>query len=110
MDMLERRSHERICVDAPVVCELVTQERGIPVMLKDISRGGLQVEIGPGKNFSAALLGQDVRVCTLPDELNMLTTGVEGVVTWISPERLGMRFHTTLLMRSDELADIIRRC
>lgn len=53
MEDLERRLHERICIDAPDVC---------------------------------------------------------GMVSWLSEERLGIRFPEPLPLSQEELEDIIRRC
>lgn len=108
--MTERRSHERICIDAPVMCELVIQSHALPVLLKDISKGGAQVEIGPARKFTTNLLGEAVSVCMLPDELPGQPAGLSGVVSWVSPERMGIRFHTVLTISSAELEAILRRC
>lgn len=110
MENLERRMHERICIDAPVVCEITIEGHKIPVLLKDISKGGMQVEIGPGREFSKELLGCKIFISTLPDELSMRAPDVTGMVSWLSEERLGIRFPEALPISQEELEDIIRRC
>lgn len=110
MEDLERRLHERICIDAPVFCEITIEGQKVPVLLKDISKGGLQVEIGPGREFSKELLGSKISLTTLPDELSMRAPDVSGMVSWLSEERLGIRFPDALPLSQEELEDIIRRC
>lgn len=107
---MERRVYERIGVDAPVVCQIVVGTWSTPVLLKDISRGGVQVEIGPGKVFDKSLLGQAVTFSTLADELTERVDGVLGVISWLSKERLGIRFDTPLSLTQAELQSIIGRC
>ncbi len=110
MENLERRLHERICIDAPVVCEITIKGQKVPVLLKDISKGGLQVEIGPGREFNKELLGLEISLTTLPDELAMRAPDVSGMVSWLSGERLGIRFPEALPLSHEELEDIVRRC
>lgn len=110
MENSERRLYERICIDAPVFCEITIKGEKIPVLLKDMSKGGMQVEIGPGREFSKELLGQEIILSTLPDELTKCVSDVSGVVSWLSDERLGIRFPAPLSLSQEELEEIIRRC
>lgn len=110
MKNAERRLYERICLDAPVFCEIIMGEERAPVLLKDISMGGIQVEKAPGKSIPRELLGQKVKVTTLPDELTRRIPKMEGTVSWMSAERLGIRFLNPLPLTQSELESIIRRC
>ena len=90
---MERRSFPRVPLDMPVFIRMRLPTGGEQkVLLVDISCGGMQVALSAQVNKHADLLGTPVLLFGLPAPLDTGTTGKGGSITWVSPQRCGIRF------------------
>lgn len=104
---MERRNHPRVPLDTPLFAELgLTGGANMPVMLVDISRGGLQLALSLGTLDPNEILGIAVVVRSLPQTLDPSGDGIAGKITWLAPQRCGVRF-TDVLELPDEQIDAI---
>ena len=106
--MSERRTFARIPIDVPIFCEIVFPgQNSFLALLKDISRGGVQVALSPGSTTEDLALGQPARVIGLPAKIGIDPGGVPAIVSWLSPERVGLRFTEPLPVSESDLDSII---
>ncbi len=99
---MERRRHPRVPLDTPYFAELVLADGGrFTVMLVDAGRGGLQLAFG--EQSPVGLLGFSVTLRNLPPVLDPEGRGISGKVTWLSPQRCGVRFSEVLDIPEDQL-------
>ena len=108
MSGAERRTSSRLPIDVPVFFEITLHTGAlVPALLKDISAGGLQAGLSStaGLKFS---LGMEVLLLALPPAIDDTGFGLAAVVSWQSPERLGLRFHKPLPLTEDDVQAIIR--
>jgi hypothetical protein len=104
----DRRQFVRVPLDAPYFVTL-SFDGGITenTLLVDIGRGGLQVSFGPARAIrQETLLGSAVCVGALPAALKLplAEKDLPGIISWVSPQRCGVRFHTPLSLNETELA------
>lgn len=108
MDFIERRTFTRIPIDMPIICQLrLSDEHSVPVILKDISRGGLQVSLSPGVSLAKDFLGQRVNLKGLPREISIALEYIATKICWQSPERLGLRFSDALSLTDERINEIL---
>ena len=106
--MNERRNFARTPIDVPVFCEIALPGQSIfPALLKDISCGGVQVALSPGSTTEDIVLGQPALVIGLPAKLGIDPGGIPSIVSWLSPERVGLRFDAPLPLSEEALGAII---
>ncbi len=104
---MERRNHPRAQLDTPYFAELALEGGGhITVMLVDVSRGGLQLAISLGNLEPGELLGLNVTLRNLPKVLDPEGGGISGKITWLAPQRCGVRFTELLMLPDEQLASI----
>ena len=107
-DPSDRRTFARIPIDVPIFCEIAFPGQSpIATLLKDISRGGVQVALSPGSTTEDMTLGQQAVVIGLPAKIGIDPGGVASIVSWLSPERVGLRFNDPLPVSEEELDAII---
>ena len=75
-------------------------------MLVDCGRGGVQLAFSPAEGMLNSLLSQDLLLLNLPKGLGTDPDGCPGVVTWISPQRCGVRFEQALSLTDEELTSV----
>ena len=106
--MSERRTFARTPIDVPVFCEIAFPGQNIfTTLLKDISCGGVQVALSPGSTTESMTLGQPALVIDLPAKIGTDPGGIPSIVSWLSPERVGLRFDAPLPLTEEELEAII---
>lgn len=109
MSDADRRIFLRIPIDIPVFCEINFDSGAkLTVLLKDISRGGLQVALSPGSRIESPVLGEMASISRLPPRIG--SGSIHSTITWQSPERLGLRFNEPLGLSDDELDAIMQDC
>ena len=104
---MERRVCPRVPLDAPFFVT-VRLENGqqCSAMLVDCGRGGVQLAFSPVEGMVNSLLSQELLVLNLPKGLGTDPDGCPGVVTWVSPQRCGVRFDRALSLTDEELAAV----
>ena len=101
---MERRVSPRVPLDAPffvTVC-LESGERH-SAMLVDCGRGGAQLAFSLAEGLLASLISQKLMILNLPKGLRIYRDSCSGVVTWVSPQRCGVRFDHLLPLTDDEV-------
>ncbi len=91
---MERRQFPRVPLDVTFFVEVSFDGRGeVSALLVDIGRGGLQLAFPPHMQGMEDILGCQAVVRGLPVRPGR-GAGREfsGAVSWISPERFGIRF------------------
>ncbi len=102
---MERRNHPRVPLDTPHFAELRFEGGGrLPVMLVDVGRGGLQLAVSLADQDPNALLGCEVILLDLPKPLDPAGHGLSGKITWLAPQRCGVRFTEFLALPDEQLA------
>lgn len=98
VDYADRRNSLRVPIDVPFFVSIQKNpgNEEVPALLVDCGRGGVQLAFSPASDNIAGWLGCQVRVDGLPLILDAMGTGYEGIITWMSIERCGVRFHTPL--------------
>ena len=106
---MDRRQYPRVPLDIPFFVE-VTIEGGVPfsALLIDIGRGGLQLAFPLHQRRVNELLGCSVTVDGLPvqSEQEEILRNIPGIVSWVSPERFGIRFEDPVSLTEEDLADL----
>lgn len=94
----DRRNSLRVPIDVPffVSMQKIPGNHEVPALLVDCGRGGVQLAFSPASDDIAGWLGCEVRVDGLPLILDAMGAGYAGIITWMSIERCGVRFHTPL--------------
>lgn len=103
---MERRLFPRVPLDIPVFIRmrLKTGEEQ-KVLLVDVSCGGMQIALPAHGEGGSALLGKAVDLLDLPAALDAAPAGKGGSVTWVSPQRCGIRFDEPIsLAEGDAMA------
>ena len=72
-------------------------------MLIDCGRGGVQLALSLAEGTIRSLLGHELVVMNLPKGLSTDPDGCPGVVTWVSPQRCGVRFDQILSLTDEEV-------
>ena len=109
---MERREFLRVPIDAPhFITVAFDGGESVITLLIDISRGGLQAAFPPHQTVDEeALLGRAVRVTELPGSVEQASGnlgGLSGTVSWVSPQRCGVRFAAPLALGDEELAALV---
>ena len=109
---MERREFLRVPIDAPHFISVIFDEgESIVTLLVDISRGGLQVAFPPHQPVGEEIfLGRTVRVTELPGSVEQASGnvgGLSGTISWVSPQRCGVRFFSPLELGDEELAALV---
>jgi hypothetical protein len=105
---MERRALLRVPVEVPffVVVRLKDDYR-CTAILADCGRGGVQLAFSPtAADRMAHTLGQEVTIFDLPAGLQPDPDGCAGVITWLSPQRCGVRFERMLSLTDEELLGV----
>ena len=104
---MERRICSRVPLDAPffVIARLADGQR-YSAILVDCGRGGVQLAFSLAKGVISSLLGQKMVILDLPEGLGTDPDGCPGVVTWVSPQRCGVRFDQLLSLTEEEVTAI----
>ncbi len=101
---MERRTSPRVPLDAPLFIQFVfSSGASVSAMLLDVSCGGLQAAVAPQCADTGDFLGQEVVVHGLPVLLDPVHSGCKGLVTWVSPQRCGVRLFNPLEVTEQEL-------
>ena len=103
----EKREQPRVPLDVPffVAIRMDSGDK-IQAMLIDCGRGGVQLAFSPAETRMGELLNLTVMIEGLPDKIRAETTGSFGVITWVSPERCGVRFLTPFPLTKEELQEM----
>ncbi|MDR2487953.1 MAG: PilZ domain-containing protein [Desulfovibrio sp.] len=105
---MERRSLLRVPLEVPffvIVC--LHDGYRCTAILADCGRGGVQLAFSPSlEDKLATLLGQELILLDLPEGLRTDPDGCSGVVTWVSPQRCGVRFNQVLSLTDEELTRV----
>jgi hypothetical protein len=73
-------------------------------MLADLGLGGLQLAFAPARNIQREnFLGRTVSIEPLPSPLLKAGKELPGTISWVSPQRCGVRFQTPLCVSETEL-------
>lgn len=99
----DRRSFPRVPLDAPHFVTLQRNGGKADVMLVDLSRGGAQLALAPSENNLPYWLGEEALLLGLPPNIDKDGLGYRCVVSWLRPERCGVRFQPPLCMEEEEL-------
>jgi hypothetical protein len=108
--MSDRRKFARVPLDAPQFVSLrFADSPPETVLVVDLGRGGLQLSFAPTRNILGEnLLGREAFVGGLPAALLGGDGKVlAGTVSWVSPQRCGIRFHFPLAVSEAELAILL---
>ena len=109
---MERRQFLRVPIDAPHFVSIAIDGGAATLtLLVDISRGGLQVAFPPNQAVEEELfLGKAALIGQLPGSVELASgnaEGLRGVVSWVSPQRCGVRFEQALELGDEELAALL---
>ena len=109
---MERRQFARVPIDEPhFVLIAVEQGPSQTMLLVDLGRGGLQTVFPPGQDVEKkSLLGKTVTVSQLPAPVSQasgIENSIKGTITWVSPQRCGIRFIAPLEIGDEELAALL---
>lgn len=107
---MERRTRPRVPLDTPFFIT-VRMENGdqCPAMLVDCGRGGVQLAFSPAEDRVGSLLSQELVLLDMPKGLGADPDGCAGVVTWVSPQRCGVRFDELLALTDQELTAVAKK-
>ncbi len=95
--MPERRSHLRVPLDSPNFIKLrISPSVSFTLILTDISNGGAQLTLPPNNASMPTMLGMHISMLGLPASVDKNGKGINGIVSWLSPERCGIQFSTPL--------------
>lgn len=104
---MERRTSPRIPLDAPCLLTLVIEKTtAYPVMLTDISRGGMQLALPPDVADDAVSVNAEAALRDAPAPARDLLEGARGRVAWIARRYCGLRLDRELPATEQELARI----
>jgi hypothetical protein len=103
--MSDRRKFARVPLDAPYFVALrFDNGPKETALLADLGRGGLQLSFAPGRDIQGEnFLGRAVFIDALPVTLPVEGKNLPGTITWVSPQRCGVRFQTPLNVSEAEL-------
>jgi hypothetical protein len=89
----------------------IDQGASMTMLLVDLGRGGMQTVFPPGETIEKKqLLGKSVTVSQLPAVVVQATgigDSVRGNITWVSPQRCGIRFACPLDIGDEELSSLL---
>lgn len=101
---MERRACPRVPLDAPFFVTICLENgQRSSAILVDCGRGGVHLAFSPAEGMMSSLLGQNLVITNLPKGLGTDPDGWPGVVTWVSPQRCGVRFNQLLSLTDEEL-------
>ncbi|MDR1360550.1 MAG: PilZ domain-containing protein [Deltaproteobacteria bacterium] len=103
--MSDRRKFARVPLDSPYFVNFRFHDGAAETaLLADLGLGGLQLAFAPTRNIQREnFLGRSVSVDSLPIALPPEEQKLTGTVSWVSPQRCGVRFQTPLCLSETEL-------
>lgn len=106
---MDRRASPRIPLDIPCLVALVVNyTTQCPVMIVDISRGGVQLALSPGMSGDDIAVGVPVTLRDVPGPLNDLLEGISGKIAWIGVRCCGVRLDKELSIDASDVTDMAR--
>jgi len=99
----DRRQALRVPLDTPCLLTMMTDDgQGYATLLTDISTGGVQLAVTPGKSLKM-LANAQIALRELPEGLRILE-GCRGKIVWTTDRYCGVRLDAPLAATIDELA------
>jgi hypothetical protein len=103
--MSDRRKFARVPLDLPCFVTFRFDNGSVETaLLADLGLGGLQLAFAPTREIQREnFLGRAVSIDPLPIPLPMEGKELPGIISWVSPQRCGVRFQTPLCVSETEL-------